>query len=196
MGFLKQLFNLNKKLPGSHVDRKPRGPYVDNGLELVGRLTTTLGLTDWKGSSPICYTDVELTAINSRISGFQQQANQAGGEGKVFVVRSEFASEMQGMFAASALQDLASDSWKYSDNLPVNWKEFVSSYLKSWVAGYDPMCLIDLGDLLIKADHNTEAREVFKLLLLFPTHAPSSRSWQSISDQVTATAKKRLENLS
>ena len=159
MGILKKLFSFGKK---------SGGPYIDKGSAMARKLTATLNLPDWKGPSPIHYTDAEVRAINKDISGFQEQANQRGGEGKVFVVRSDLVPTMQQMFAASALTTLANDSWKFSSDLPTNWKQCVSSYLKAWVIEFDPLCLIDLGDLLVKAGHRAEAKEVFQVALLFP----------------------------
>lgn len=187
MGILKKLFSLGKKTEGL---------YIDEGLALVGRLATTLSLPDWKGSSPIYYTDEEIKAINRNISKSQQQLDETGGAGKTFVVRSDLVPTIQGIWAAQALTTLANDSWKFSRDLPANWKQCVSTYLKAWVLEHDPTCLLELGDLLVGAGRRTEAKQVFQIVLLVTTYTPITRHWQKeMIDYIIANTNEKLEEL-
>jgi hypothetical protein len=144
-------------------------PYPDAGIALLYRLTTSLNLPGWKDGLP-SYTPEEQEAILRKLNWFQEMAKDGlGGEVKF---HAEIASDLQRRLAASALVDLA-DEWKFSDDLPDNWRVYAATYLKAWAATLDPMALRGLGNLLTKAGRCNEARETFQVLLLLPTYADS-----------------------
>ncbi len=98
-----------KRQPKPYVDalvktaleeEKTGQPYLDAGVALVFKLTTSLNLPGLSS-----YTPAELKAINRRMSSFQKTANDvAGGEVKF---HPEFVPDLQRMLDSHALIDLA-----------------------------------------------------------------------------------------
>jgi hypothetical protein len=178
------------------LERKKEKPYIDGGVTLIHKLTATLSLPDWKHLVPT-YTEEEVEAINRSWSNFQKTANQAvGGDAKF---HPDAAPIIQRTLAAEALAELAEHTWKYSDELPTDWRHCVSTYLKAWAAHFSPLTLLDLGDLLVKAGYRTEAKGVFQVLLLFPTYADTyyagHQNLLELVQNITDSAKERLREL-
>jgi hypothetical protein len=62
--------------------KNPAKAYVDAGMALTQRLVTSLNLPGWRDLEPT-YSADQLEAIEGRLSGFQQMANdELGGEVK------------------------------------------------------------------------------------------------------------------
>jgi len=170
-------------------------PYIDAGVALIFKLTTSLNLPGWKEGLP-SYTLLEMEAINRRVSSFQKTANDVIGEPAVF--HPEAVPDVQRMMSAEALIEMASDVWKFSDEVPADWKEIVASYLKGWAASFNPRALTELGDLFIRVGYRNEAKEVFRVLLQFPTYADTYFSGQQakeLVDDIVNSAKESLQEL-
>ena len=76
----------------------------------------------------------------------------------------------------------------------------MSTYLKAWAAHFDPMALLDLGDLLVRAGYRTEAKEVFQVILLFPTYADTylygrQKQKPDVVESIVSSAKESLQEL-
>ncbi len=102
------------------------------------------------------------------------------------------------MMSAEALIEVASDAWKFSDEIPADWKEIVATYLKGWAASFNPRALTELGELLMKVGYRSEAKEVFRVLLLFPTYAEtyfSGQQTRELVDDIVNAAKESLHEL-
>lgn len=170
-------------------------PYIDAGVALIFKLTSSLNLPGWKEGLP-SYTLLEMEAINRRMSSFQKTANDVIGEPAVF--HPEAIPDIQRMMSAEALIEMASDAWKFSDEVPADWRDIVATYLKGWAASFNPRALTELGDLLIKVDCRNEAKEVFRVLLLFPTYADayfSGQQTRELVDDIVNSAKDSLQKL-
>jgi hypothetical protein len=183
MGFIAKIFGKEKSQP-----------YVDAGTALVFELSRSLNLTDWNEGLPN-YSPEELEIIQKRLSQFQKIANsELGGEAKF---HPDALPELQRMLAGEALTEFAGEQWKFSDDVPANWKNLVSIYLKAWVSRLDPQTFLDLGDLLVKASHQNEAKKVFQTVLLFPTYA--KKMWGKDNDElldlIVGRAKESLQDL-
>ena len=145
-----------------------RQPYVAAGVQLTNQLVTTLKLPDWTNFEPD-YRPDEIEALSDNLSGFQELADkEMGGEAKF---HESVAPQITRLLAAQALNDLAARECELPDDLPSNWKDYASTYLKSWAAQLDPFTLYKLGELLTKAGYRNEAKDVFQVILLFPTYA-------------------------
>jgi len=173
-------------------------PYVDAGVALIYKLTASLNLDSWNDRLP-SYTPPEVEAINTRMDNFQKMANDvAGGEARF---HPEIVSDLQRMLVSEALIELAGDPWEFSDEIPPDWRKCVGTYLKAWAAHFDPMALLKLGDLLVKAGYRSEAKETFRVVLLFPTYADTYFSGQQkkhepdLVDSIVSTAKQSLQDL-
>ncbi len=167
-------------------------PYIDAGVSLMYKLTTSLSLPGWKDGLP-SYTSTELEAINRRMSSFQKMANDiAGGEVKF---HPEAVPDLQRILCAEALIELAGDDWKFADEVPRNWKKCVATYLKAWVSNFNPQALMELGDLLVKAGYRNEAKGTFRVLLLFPTYAETYFAGQQTPDLVDSIVSSAKDSL-
>lgn len=137
-----------------------------------------------------------MEAINRGLSGFQRMANEViGGEARFYP---EVVPELQRKVIAEALAELAGSSWKYSDEIPTNWRKCVATYLKAWAAYLNPMVLLEVGELLAKAGYRSEARDTFRVVLLFPTYADKFFAGQQDSglvDNIVSIAKKSFKDL-
>ncbi|MFH1595162.1 MAG: hypothetical protein ABIG94_02155 [Pseudomonadota bacterium] len=176
-------------------EKKQDKPYVDAGMAVMHKLITKFNLLDWKDLLP-SYTDEEIEAINKRWSRFQRMANNVGGGDVKF--HPEILPDLKRMLVGEALAELAGDSWKFSDQLPTNWKECISTYLKAWASYLDPLSLLDLGELLTRAGYLIEAKEVFQVVLLFPTYANTYYAGQQKPELVKSivdSAKESLKDL-
>lgn len=137
MGFLSKLFGTGKR----------EKPYVDAGMLLMSKLIQVLRLDGWQNLLPV-YTQEEMETIDRELSALQQIANQVvGGEARF---HPEAAGPIVRIQAAQALQDFAGRGWKFTDKskLPQDWKRRVSTYLKAWASGLDPMCLAEMAEML------------------------------------------------
>jgi len=183
MGLLSRMLGREKSQPK---------PYIDAGVALIYQLTTSLNLPGWNDGLPN-YTPTELEAINQRMSSFQKTANDvAGGEVKF---HPEAIPDIQRMLAAEALIELAGDSWKFSNEIPIDWSEYVATYLKAWASSFNPQALMELGELLVKTGHRNEAKETFQVLLLFPTYAETYFAGQQTPDLVDSIVNSAKESL-
>lgn len=99
------------------------------------------------------------------------------------------------MLYAEALIELAGDEWKFSDEPPSNWKECVATYLTAWVSNFNPQALLELGDLLVKTRYRSEAKETFRVLLLFPTYAEIYFAGQQTPDLVNSIVSSAKDSL-
>ena len=189
MGLLSRILGSGKKQP-----------YIDAGTALLHKLIATLNLPDWKDLLPT-YTSAEIEAINRKLSSFQQEANRLGGGEAKF--HPEIVPDLQRVLSADALADLAGGLWGclIPDELPQDWRQRVSTYLKSWVGNLDPTTLIGIGKLLIKAGCRSEAKETFRVILLFPTYAKTfygGSNWQEeaeMVEKIVGSAKESLQGL-
>ena len=174
---------------------KPMNPYLAAGIVLTHKLVTSLSLSGWEEPPPK-YTPDELEAIERRLSIFQQIANEEpDGEG---TFHPSEAPQLERMLAGEALRELANRPWKYSDEIPSNWKECVATYLKAWIAQPDPLILLDLGELLVRVGHISKAKESFDVILLFPAFADSFYEGQDapeLVDDIVRSAKEHLQDL-
>jgi hypothetical protein len=170
-------------------------PYVDAGVALIFKLTTSLNQPGWKNGLP-SYTPAEVKAINRRMSSFQKTASDvAGGEVKF---HPEAVPDIQRMLSAEALIELAGGAWSFSEEVPADWRERVATYLKGWAANFNPQALTELGDLLAKTGHRSEAKEAFRVLLLFPTYAETyfaGQQTRELVDSIVSSAKESLQKL-
>jgi hypothetical protein len=176
--------------------KKAGKPYVDAGLAITHALAIKFNLPDWDASCLPNYTKEEIDAINRRASQFQGMADETlGGEARF---HSEVIPDIQRMLAGEALAELAGDVWKYSDELPKNWKQCVSTYLKAWASSLSPLVLLDLGNLLARAGSLTEAKETFEVVLLFPSYADTyygKHQKSGLVKSITDSAKVSLREL-
>jgi hypothetical protein len=185
MGLLRRILGLEKKAGK---------PYIDAGVALTHTLTTKLSLPGWKDLLPT-YTEQEMGAINKRWSGFQKMANEVvDGDAKF---HPGILPDLQRTLAAQALAEHAGDPWKFSDQLPTNWRECVSTYLKAWAAHCDPLYLLDIGALLVRSGYRTEAKDVFQIVLLFPTYADTYYGQQEpdLVQSIVDAANESLQDL-
>jgi hypothetical protein len=163
---------------------------------LLYKLIITFNLPDWKELLPT-YTEEELEAINKSRSDFQKTADEVIGGSSIF--HPEVVPTIQRNLASDALSELADKKWKYSDELPTNWEACVSTYLKAWAGNLNPLTLLNMGDLLVAAGHQIEAKNVFQLLLLFPTYAETyyngNPNARDLVKDITNSAKDRLNDL-
>jgi len=183
------------------LGKKMNKIYVDSGMALLHKLIITFNLPDWKELLPT-YTEEEIEAINKSLSDFQKTADEVIGGSAI--IHPEVVPTIQSKLASDALSELA-DKWKYSDELQTHWKDYVSTYLKAWAGNLSPLTLLNLGDLLVAAGHQIEAKNVFQLLLLFPTYAdtyfyenPNARDLVEVrrfAKDITNFAKDRLNDL-
>ena len=183
MGFISNIFGKGKNQP-----------YVDAGTALVFQLIRSLNLSDWNEGLPN-YSSEELEVIDRRFSQFQKIANEElGGEAKF---HPDALPKIQRMLTGEALAEFAGEQWKFADDVPANWKNLVSIYLKAWTSRLDPQTFLDLGDLLIKAGHQSEAKKIFQAVLLFPTYAKTM--WGEDNDEllnlIIGRAKDSLQDL-
>jgi hypothetical protein len=177
------------------LGRKHTEPYVDAGIVLIQELVTSLSLGGWKDLMP-SYTPDEVDAIQQELDSFQRIADDViGGVAKA---HPHTATLTQRMCAAHALQELAYSQWFWEDELPSNWKECVSTYLKAWASQMDPGVLMQLADLLVRAGYRGEAKRAYQVVLLFPTYADTYFAKQQtpeVVDGIVNQAKKGLQEL-
>jgi len=175
--------------------RKQRQPYVAAGVRLTNDLVTTLGLTDWPNFEPD-YRPDEIEAIETKLSGFQNMANEEMGGQAGF--HRDIAPDITRLLAAQALNDLTARECEWPDEVPPNWRDYVSTYLKSWAALLDPFTLYKLGEFLLKAGRRNEAKRVFDVILLFPTYAETYYDGEPdlhFVNGIVSEAKKHLAEL-
>jgi hypothetical protein len=176
----------------SKIFGQKKRPYVEAGTDLSTVIIDELGLTDWENLQPN-YRDEEIDAIQQSLSFFQKVAN-AEAKGTAFF-HPDIVPELQRTLAAEALRNLADDSSAWSESLPDNWKFWASTYLKSWVSGLDPVTLLKLGYLLIKAEEIDLAKQAFAVVLLFPGYAKTFYGGQFDKDIVNGIVKDASDAL-
>ncbi|MEJ2008507.1 MAG: hypothetical protein P8Z30_10195, partial [Acidobacteriota bacterium] len=106
-----------------------------------------MSLEGWQNGVPN-YTPEEKDAIQRKLSLFQSSFNQrAGGE---VVFHPEAVGHIQRMLTAEALYDLAGERWRWSSKieLPQDWKDRVSTYLKAWACDLNPDAFCEMAELL------------------------------------------------
>jgi len=183
---------------GNLFGRKPKGqPYVDAGMALSFKLCRSLDLADWNEGLPT-YTQEEQEAIDRHLSMFQTMANREMGDEAAF--HPDVAPVIQRHVAGQALEDLAATQWRLirdSAEVPASWKTLVSTFLKAWVAQLNPQILLELGEVLVKAKHKDQAKEVFHAVLLFPTYAKTlwGKDDAELLQGIIGQAKEALKRL-
>jgi hypothetical protein len=181
----------------SSTRRSRQRRYPDAGVALTYKLISALNLTGWKDGIPE-FTLLESEAIQSELSNFHQMANsETGGE---VVFHPNVVDEIQRKSGADALKALADDEWKFSDTLPSAWREIVSTYLKAWAMGLNPIVLIELSDLLALASYKLEAKEAAEIVVnFFPDYAQRFFAGADVDNRVTnqlvVSAREAIQRL-
>jgi hypothetical protein len=193
-------------LPGtlrtkSEIGKKRSDPYVRGGVVLTQELVTSLDLVGWQELVP-SYTPDEVAAIDQELRSVQRIADDVAkerwGAGSTMVVNPHVLPDIQRMYVAIALRDLAYYQWFFEDELPPNWKDLVSTYLKAWTVKLDPNHLVELAELLIRAGHRSEAKQAYQVVLLFPTYADiyfAKQQTPELVDGIVNRAKEALNEL-
>lgn len=186
MGILNKLFG---------IEKSNTKPYVDAGVALLYKVTSSLNLPGWKDGLPT-YTESEIEAIDRRMANFQKMANDVLGGDAHF--HPEIVQDLQRTLVAEALLEVAGDEWKFSVETPQNWRERLATYLKAWAGSLNPLALLELGDLLVKVGYRSEAREAFQVVLLFPTYAATYYRGQQkaeLVEKIVVYAKESIRDL-
>jgi hypothetical protein len=182
MGILKSLFGKAEA---------PTKPYVENGRRLAYKLANSLGLVGWSGG--ISYTEKEQRAIeNSRREVERDHANV-----RFHPEAGEVVTGIYRNYAASALKSLAQADWimSASGTLPADWKERLSTYLKSWAADLSPFTMDAVAELLVLAGYKSEAKEAYRVLLEFPNYARNSGMGYDEPLQIVEDAPQHIAEL-
>jgi hypothetical protein len=186
MGLFSNLFGAQKSTPES---------YIDSGNILIQRFTQSIPLPDWQNGPP-GYTEEENEAIGFSISQFQREANELarefGGDG--IAIHPNRVEDIRRMLAEEGLRRLAGDGWRFTDNIPENWKDNLSTYLKAWICGLNPMVLLDIAELLVRADRKVEAREAIEAVRRFPAYARSQGSEGTFSPEIVEQVIRRARD--
>lgn len=145
-------------------------PYVTAGAEFTQHIVTSLGIQGWKNGCPV-FTDSERKAIESGQNDFQFLANERTRLEAIF--NPDTVEPIQRQLGGEALKRLADHTWKDSGELPANWMERLSTYLKAWSMTLDPNILLDVADLLALAWYQADAKRAAEIVAtLFPGYAP------------------------
>ncbi len=174
---------------------KKTKPYVDAGLTLTNQLVRTLNLPGWNDLQPT-YRPDELEAIDQELANFQNTANSIGGGEAKF--HPDAAPRLQRTLSAQALVELAGRECEWSEKPPENWKDYAATYLKAWAAQLDPMAFLKLGELLAKTGNRPEAKDTFRVVLLFSTYADTFYGGQSdpaLVNDIVSSARDSLKRL-
>lgn len=184
MGFLSKLFGKSA----------PAKLYVDSGMRLTQGLITSFQLPGWRNFLPE-YTPEEIKAAQSGLSSFQKTAN--GVVGTKSSLHPEAALELEKLLRADALREFAGRGFHFADKKEIlqDWKARVSTYLKAWISGFSPFCLIDMAEMLIAAGYKTEARQALEVVLLFPIYAHDFYSGSSTGTKLSALAVSRANEI-
>lgn len=183
MGILGKIFGIKK-----------RQPYVAAGTALTLGLPRSLNLPDWHDGLPN-YTPEEVAAIDANFSQFQYLANsQLNGEVKF---HPDVIPEIQRKLAGDALFEFAKTKFNVYSDVPTDWQPVASTFLKAWVSRLDPLSLLLLGDLLAKVGRKNEAKDVFQVVLLFPTYSKIlwGKDDNKLLGSIVGEAKESLRNL-
>jgi hypothetical protein len=170
--------------------------YLDSGTTLIKRLTQSLPLPDWRNGPP-GYTEGENEAIDFSLSQFQRIGDEVARErgGDKMAIHPNHVEDIRRMLAEQGLRRLADGAWRFGDKLPEDWKENLSTYLKAWLCGLNPMVLLDVADLLVHAGRNAEASEAIETVRLFPAYAHSRGSKGAFSAEIVEQVMVRAEEL-
>ena len=119
-----------------------------------------------------------------------------GGEARI---HPEVVGPITRMQIAQALEELAGRDWKFTAELPKDWKARVSTYLKAWASNLSPSALKEMADMLAEAGYKTEAKQALEEILLFPTYAHvyfsgANRS-ADLTNRIVKDAKDSLNDL-
>ena len=186
MGLLNKLFGTQESTSES---------YIDLGNILIQRLTQSIPLLDWQNGPPR-YTEEEIEAIGFSLSQFQREANEVarelGGDG--IAIHPNRVEDIRRMLTEKGLRRLADDGWMFKDNIPESWKEYLSTYLKAWICGLNPMVLLDLAELLVRAGRTAEASEALKAVIRFPAYARSMGYEGIFSREIVEQVMRRARN--
>jgi hypothetical protein len=142
--------------------------YVEAGFRLTYKLVDSLNLEDWAGTLS-SYTAKEVRAVKQSRAVVQKEFADV----RFHPEASEQIAEQYRSQAAKALCDLAGEGWAFTrkEILPPDWKQRVSTYLKSWAADLSPFSMHEVAELLILAGYNSEAKEAWQVFLLYPPNA-------------------------
>lgn len=177
-------------------------PYVVGGIGSSAKIADSLQLPGWREGIPMSYTREEVIAINRELSTLKGQFDEyaAGKGGREALVSPVARDAIRSACAATALAGLGG-RWTHSDSedLPVDWKNCVSSYLKAWRCDLAPRVLLDMAELLAKAGYKNEAKHALQAVLLFPAFAPhyfaQTMSSEEIYDFASGIAGRARELL-
>lgn len=160
--------------------------YADAGVRLTHELVQSLGLEGWKREPMMLpeYTAEETAAIDKEMADFQGMADDVaakeGGPGTHMLFHPEAAKVIEQSSIARALEDLASRGssfgrWDDPDEteVPDDWQQKVSAYLKAWAANLSPTALLGMGELLSRVGRKREAQKSFEIALLYPQYDKS-----------------------
>lgn len=171
MGFLSKVFGVRKSKPL---------PYLDAGIQLQCKLIQSLRLRGWQNLLPV-YTPEEEEAIPRGMAQFQQMANEeARGEA---LFHPDAIGAIQRQVAGQALEGLAERNLILTDTseLPNDWKERLSTYLKAWLCDLNPSAMRGVANLLSKAGYRAEANKALRVALS--------------AEQDTSARREGLDNL-
>jgi hypothetical protein len=171
---------------------KKQNNYVDAGALLIRTLAEALPLEEWRHGVP-AYTVAELAAIDYALSSFQAMADKAvGAKGAVF--HPEIIEPIKLRLTAEGLGTLASQGWRLSD-----WKDRVSTYMKSWLASPAPQTLLEVAEILARAGYKQEAKRTYEVVLLFPSYAPrffgTAKDTARLVERIVENAQTALSGL-
>src|SRR5260221_3802890 len=106
MGLLSKLFGASK----------PGKPYVDAGMRLIHNLIQNLRLEGWENLLPV-YSPGEIKVIEAELVSFQSMADKQMGSKAAF--HPELVGEIHKPLIATALQNYAATSWRFTDKKEV-----------------------------------------------------------------------------
>ena len=146
----------------------PTKPYVEAGFRLTYKLVDSLSLEGWAGTIS-SYTEKEAKAVKQSRAGVQKEF----GDVRLHPETGRLIAGRYRSQAATALRDLAGEGWAFTrkEALPPDWKQRISTYLKSWAADFSPFSMHGVAELLILAGYKSEAKEAWQVFLLYPPGA-------------------------
>lgn len=185
--YMEPLTYVRRHMPPPTLMPSNAHPYVEAGAKLFLRFEKSLKLPGWAGGVGT-YSPQELEVIEVWFEEFQLYCNdsaaQKGGDKMVFLP--EYLNQVHRPFSAQALRGLGGDFSISTDKeeIPENWRENASTLLKSWACDLSPLSLESLGWLLAHVKHQSEAKDVFRVMQLFPSYAIAVNFYGSESPEL------------
>jgi len=169
--------------------------YIDSGKILIRRLAQSIPLLGWRNGPP-GYTERENEATDFSLSQFQRMgddvARERGGDG--MAIHPNYVEGIRRILAEQGLRRLADGGWRFKDNIPETWTENLSTYLKAWMCSLNPMVLLDIAELLVRAGRTSEASEAIETAKLFPEYARSQGSEGAFSPEIVEQVMRRTRD--